>query len=151
MEEIYKVLNKVNGDIPMVAEEGERYYLDNDIFEKNVGRFKTISGRNIYYYGEEFGDTIQVKNSVYEEIKTLNGLFGILLKCWDKETAYSASQADYIKDNDPTYGQCAITAIIVNDMFGGTIHKIKIEGGGTHYFNKIEGHYIDLQEINLFI
>lgn len=144
MEEIYKVLNKVNGDIPMVAEEGERYYLDNDIFEKNVGRFKTISGRNIYYYGEEFGDTIQVKNSVYEEIKTLNGLFGILLKCWDKETAYPASQADYIKDNDPTYGQCAITAIIVNDMFGGTIHKIKIEGGGTHYFNKIEGHYIDL-------
>ena len=144
MEEIYKVLNKVNEDIPMVAEESERYYLDNDIFEKNVGRFKTISGRNIYYYGEEFGDTIQVKNSVYEEIKTLNGLFGILLKCWDKETAYPASQADYIKDNDPTYGQCAITAIIVNDMFGGTIHKIKIEDGGTHYFNKIEGHYIDL-------
>ena len=29
-------------------------------------------------------------------------------------------------------------------MFGGTIHKIKIEGGGTHYFNKIDGHYIDL-------
>lgn len=144
MEEIYKVLNKVNEDIPMVAEENERYYLDNDIFEKNVGRFKTISGRNIYYYGEEFGDTIQVKNSVYEEIKTLNDLFRILLKCWEKETAYPASQADYIKDNDPTYGQCAITAIIVNDIFGGTIHKIKIDGGGTHYFNKIDGHYIDL-------
>ena len=144
MEEIYKVLNKVNEDIPMVAEESERYYLDNDIFEKNVGRFKTISGRNIYYYGEEFGDTIQVKNSVYEEIKTLNDLFGILLKCWDKETAYPASQADYIKDNDPTYGQCTITAIIVNDIFGGTIHKIKIDGRGTHFFNKIDGHYIDL-------
>lgn len=144
MEEIYKTLNKVTDDIVKVAEDSEKYQLDNEIFEKNVGRFKTISGRNIYYYGEEFGDIIQSTNSLYEEIKTLNDLFGILLKSWSKETAYPLSQADYIKDNDPTYGQCAITAIIVNDMFGGTIHKIKIEGGGTHYFNKINGHYIDL-------
>ena len=29
-------------------------------------------------------------------------------------------------------------------MFGGTIHKVKVDGGGTHYFNKINDHYIDL-------
>ena len=29
-------------------------------------------------------------------------------------------------------------------MFGGTIHKIKVNGGGTHYFNKINGQYVDL-------
>jgi hypothetical protein len=29
-------------------------------------------------------------------------------------------------------------------MFGGTIHRIRVNGGGTHYFNKINGHYIDL-------
>ena len=40
--------------------------------------------------------------------------------------------------------QCAITAIIVDDLFGGTIHRIKVDGGGTHYFNKINGQYIDL-------
>jgi hypothetical protein len=34
--------------------------------------------------------------------------------------------------------------MIVNDAFGGTIHRIRVNGGGTHYFNKIEGHYIDL-------
>lgn len=66
-----------------------------------------------------------------------------MLKCWCKDTAYAAAQVDYIKDNDPTYGQCAITAMLVNDIFGGTIHKIKIEGGGTHYFNNINGHIID--------
>ena len=33
--------------------------------------------------------------------------------------------------------------MLVYDMFGGTIHKIKVSGG-THYFNKINGHYIDL-------
>ena len=34
--------------------------------------------------------------------------------------------------------------MLVNDMFGGTIHRIKLNGGGTHYFNKINGNYIDL-------
>ena len=29
-------------------------------------------------------------------------------------------------------------------MFGGIIHKIRVSGGGTHYFNKINEHYIDL-------
>ena len=29
-------------------------------------------------------------------------------------------------------------------MFGGTIHRVRVSGGGTHYFNQINGHYIDL-------
>ena len=51
---------------------------------------------------------------------------------------------EYNKANDPTYGQCAITATLLFDIFGGTIHKIKVDGGGTHYFNKINNHYFDL-------
>lgn len=123
-----------------VAEEETEY----DPFEKNKGKFKTESGRDIYYYGEEFGDTIGVVDNKYEKIETLNDLFELLLKAWEKNTAYPSSQADYEKDKDPTFGQCAITATIVHDLFGGTIHKIRVNGGGTHYFNKIDGHYIDL-------
>ena len=137
-------MNKVTEDILKVAEDSEPYNLDNEVFARNVGRFKTISGRNIYYYGEEYGDDIKVINNEYEKIKTLNDLFEVLLKAWEKNTAYPSSQADYEKDNDPTYGQCAITATLVYDLFGGTIHKIRVNGGGTHYFNKINGHYIDL-------
>ena len=33
--------------------------------------------------------------------------------------------------------------MIVNDIFGGTIHRIRVNGG-THYFNMIDNHYIDL-------
>lgn len=33
--------------------------------------------------------------------------------------------------------------MLVHDMFGGTIHRIRVSGG-THYFNRIDGHYIDL-------
>lgn len=36
------------------------------------------------------------------------------------------------------------TAMLVYDMFGGSIHRIRVDGGGTHYFNKVNGHYIDL-------
>ncbi len=138
-EELYNLAN--NNELLQVAEEEEKY----DPFESNKGKFKTESGRNIYYYGEEFGE-MPVVNKIYEGINTLNDLFGVLLKAWTKESAYPSAQKDpeYNKSNDPTYGQCAITATLVYDMFGGTIHKIKVNGGGTHYFNKINGHYIDL-------
>ena len=139
-EELYNLVNN-NAEILKVAEEEEKY----DPFESNKGKFKTESGRNIYYYGEEFGE-MPVVNKKYEGINTLNDLFGILLKAWSKESAYPSAQEDpeYNKVNDPTYGQCAITATIVHDLFGGTIHRIRVNGGGTHYFNKINGHYIDL-------
>ena len=130
-------------DLPKVAETSTEF----NSFENNIGRFNTNSGRNIYYYGEEFGDSIKsINGNEFSNIKTLNDLFAILLKSWKRETAYPSCQRDpqYNLDNDPTYGQCAITAIIVYDLFGGTIHRIRVNGGGTHYFNKINGHYIDL-------
>lgn len=33
---------------------------------------------------------------------------------------------------------------MVYDLFGGSIHRVNVSGGGTHYFNKIDGKYIDL-------
>ena len=68
------------------------------------------------------------------------------LKPWEKKYSISKFTSGFYEkgDNDPTYGQCAITVTLVYDLFGGTIHKIRVNGGGTHYFNKINGHYIDL-------
>lgn len=34
--------------------------------------------------------------------------------------------------------------MLAYDMFVGTIHRIRVSGGGTHYFNKINGQYLDL-------
>ena len=107
--------------------------------------YKIKSGRNITYYGIEYTKDLKRKDKNNNgKINTINELFGLLLDVWCRETAYPSCQHDYIHDNDPTYGQCAITAFLVNDMFGGTIHKIRVDGGETHYFNKINGHYIDL-------
>lgn len=106
--------------------------------------FTTASGRKITYYGHEYAnEIIRIKGS-NKIIKSIDELFDILLKSWCKKTAFPSCQSDYDFKNDPSYGQCAITAVIVYDMFGGTIHKVKFSNGGTHYFNKINGHYIDL-------
>lgn len=106
--------------------------------------FKTQSGRHITYYGREYSSTIQRKDRDSYIIGSLDQLFAILLNVWCKDTAYPSCQKDYDFENDPTYGQCAITATLVYDMFGGSIHKIRVSGGETHYFNKINNHYIDL-------
>ena len=94
------------------------------------------------FYGDEY-TTLERKKIGDPRIQTLGGLYEVLRKCWSKETAYPSCQPEWI-ESDPTYGQCAITAMLVYDMFGGTIHRIRVSGGGTHYFNKIDGHYIDL-------
>lgn len=95
------------------------------------------------YYGYEYGNIERKRISNNNKIKTIDQLYSVLRSCWSKETSYPSCQADWVKD-DPSYGQCAITAMLVYDMFGGTIHRIRVSGGGTHYFNKIDGHYIDL-------
>lgn len=106
--------------------------------------FQTKSGRLISYYGIQFTSKIQRKDGKDHSIGSIDQLFGILLDVWCRDTAYPNCQKDYDRENDPTYGQCAITSMLVYDMFGGTIHKIRVAGGGTHYFNMINDHYIDL-------
>lgn len=106
--------------------------------------YTTISGRRISYYGAEHGATIETVGLDNEF--TLDEFFGILLRSWVKESAYPSSQKDpeYCLENDPTYGQCAVTAMLVNKFFGGEIRKIRVSGGGTHYFNVIDGEIFDL-------
>ena len=95
------------------------------------------------FYGDNQKDITCKSIPQFPGITSLLELFAVLEKCWCKETAYPSCQAEWVP-NDPSYGQCAITATLVHDMFGGTIHKIKVNGGGTHYFNKINGQYVDL-------
>ena len=102
-----------------------------------------MSGKlRVRYEGDDFANLSRQKlgNS---KLQTLDDLYNILRKSWCKESAYPSCQADW-NESDPSYGQCAITAMLVYDMFGGSIHRILTEDGGTHYFNRINGHYIDL-------
>ena len=71
-------------------------------------------------------------------IKTLGDLYEVLLNCWSRETAYPSDQP-YWTTRCPSIGQCAITAMLVYDMFGGEMYRAK-----NHYYNKIDGHWVDL-------
>ena len=142
----YRVLPKE--EFRIVDEEDEDYLYNDEnfelvnTFEIDKSLFLTESNRVIHYFNEHRFDIKPIKDE--KGIHNLDDLFKLLLKCYCKETAYPSCQNEYDSYYDPTYGQCAITSMIVNDLFGGTIHKIKVDGGGTHYFNKINGIYFDL-------
>lgn len=62
-----------------------------------------------------------------------------LLLSWSAETSFC-----YSKDGSPSYGQCAPTAIVIQENFGGDILKTdgwpRSEGGyGCHFYNRIDG------------
>ena len=133
----------------------ETYCMDVDLFadpewiETNievgdilsVGAYLTGKIRR-KYVGDDIKDLERLKQG-NKALKTLEDLYEIVRDCWCKETAYPSCQEDWVPE-DPTYGQCAITAMLVHDLFGGTIHRIWVDEGWTHYFNKIDGQYIDL-------
>ena len=62
---------------------------------------------------------------------------------YTKETSHSAFKNRWSKEN-PTCGQCAITSLIVQKYLGGTINRIKLSNGDTHYFNIVNGQIVDL-------
>jgi hypothetical protein len=52
------------------------------------------------------------------------------------------SSSSWTKDN-PAKGQCSVTALVVQDLFGGEIFTTKTKGG-THFYNLIDGTRYDL-------
>lgn len=61
-----------------------------------------------------------------------NLIENLLLKCWSPETSSLWSQ------DNPARGQCDVTAIVINDFFGGEILKTFINGQ-PHFYNRMDG------------
>ena len=55
-----------------------------------------------------------------------------LERAWSIETS-----SKWLPDN-PARGQCSVTALVVQDMFGGKILKTDV-GGAWHFYNLIDG------------
>lgn len=69
-------------------------------------------------------------------------LIKILEMSWCKETCTPSMQDDWNESNK-AIGQCAVTALIVNDFLGGMIMRCMTESG-SHYYNFINNSVIDL-------
>lgn len=76
---------------------------------------------------------------------TLKQLKKVLFEAWSKETSYCP--IEWNKEN-PSLGQCAVTALVINDFLGGEIlWSAALQPDGkviSHYFNKIGDKTIDL-------
>ncbi len=69
--------------------------------------------------------------------------YDLLLDIWCAETCAPRMRHEWSKDN-PTRGQCSITAFLMQDFYGGKVMGIPIRGGNYHCFNEIDGSVFDL-------
>lgn len=99
---------------------------------------------------EELLMEAKIEIIVNQSIMYVDRLEEILQKSWIKETS---SDSERWKKDNPSWGQCAVTALIVNDYFGGKLVWAPVNVNGkkiSHYFNKIDDKKIGLtKEIDL--
>ena len=87
------------------------------------------------FYGADSPTVKPIKKEFYQ-IKDQRHLYELLSDLWNKETCAPRMRDEWSKDN-PTRGQCSITAFIVQDVFGGEVYGIPLKEGGVHCFNRI--------------
>jgi hypothetical protein len=59
-----------------------------------------------------------------------------LRSAWAAETSYDPQGWS---TQNPAWGQCAVSALIVQDFFGGALRRARVNGH-EHYWNYIDGH-----------
>lgn len=64
-----------------------------------------------------------------------------LRKAWCVATAHPSYQKNWTEDN-PSYGQCCVTALVIQDEYGGDIYSCKV-GKHSHFVNIINERIID--------
>lgn len=70
-------------------------------------------------------------------------LYDDVRHAWCAETCAPRMRPDWSEDN-PSLGQCSITAFLVQDLLGGSVYGIPLEGGGVHCYNVVDGMVFDL-------
>ena len=93
------------------------------------------------YYNPHHNE-IKAANKIYSGIETPDDLYDALTHCWTCETCTERLR-DKWSETNKTAGQCAITAFLVQDIFGGEIHEMETLHG-KHCYNVIDGIAIDL-------
>ena len=59
------------------------------------------------------------------------------------QRSWSRASSSLFTPESPAAGQCGVTALVLNDHFGGEILKTPV-GGRPHFYNRIDGRRRDL-------
>jgi len=62
-------------------------------------------------------------------------------KAWCRETAHPAYRNKWTEDN-PSVGQCLVTALVIQERYGGDIYSCKV-GSCSHFINIIDERIVD--------
>jgi hypothetical protein len=94
------------------------------------------------FYGWEKADLLPADEK-YRNAGTPRELYDTLSALWCAQTCAPRMRDEWKADN-PTFGQCSITAFLVQDIFGGEVRGILRPGGNYHCYNVVDGHVFDL-------
>jgi hypothetical protein len=74
-------------------------------------------------------------------IHEVDDVAGLIRRAWSRDT--SAAPDEWSADN-PARGQCAVTALVLQEIFGGKLLRCVAFGHESHYFNLVGGVEVDL-------
>ncbi|MBP5610808.1 MAG: hypothetical protein J6X72_05670 [Clostridia bacterium] len=82
------------------------------------------------------------------DVKDARGLtprdyYDLLSRVWCRETCAARMRGEWSEDNK-TWGQCTITAFLLQDIYGGRVYGVKLPDGNYHSFNVVENCLFDL-------
>lgn len=73
-------------------------------------------------------------------------LHSVLMCSWDKDTLRPQDR-DKWNEYVPSLNQCCVTALVVQDYFGGKLLRCDMTNGDHHYFNRLpSGKEVDLSK-----
>ncbi len=75
--------------------------------------------------------------------RTPRDYYDLLLGIWCADTCAPRMRAAWSREN-PTLGQCSITAFLMQDFYGGIVRGILRPGGNYHCFNVVGDCVFDL-------
>ena len=88
------------------------------------------------FYGWQTADCKPI-DSTYKKIENPQVLYDILSQIWCANTCAPRMRENWTREN-PTLGQCSITAFLAQDIFGGKVYGIPREGGKNfHCYNVV--------------
>ena len=94
------------------------------------------------FYGWEWADCPPCSPSD-ADLRDPRMLYDLLKTCWCADTCAPRMRADWSPDN-PTLGQCSVTAFLVQDIFGGKVYGVPLPDGNFHCFNAVGDRVFDL-------
>ena len=94
------------------------------------------------FYGWETANE-SPQTDEFARITSPRVLYDALIQLWCAETCAPRMRAQWAAQH-PSWGQCSITAFLVQDIFGGKVYGVLRPGGNYHCYNVIGSSVFDL-------